>query len=72
MFRSCTVDNVALRIPGVLGLLFQGLQVSKQTLQDGVGDGQHHGRRGRVAEPHGEEGRRHHHSQNEPGKTNQR
>lgn len=61
-----TVYQVTFRVTGWLALLFQGLQVSKQTFQDGVGDREHHGRRRRVAEPHGEEGWGHHHSQDEP------
>lgn len=51
-----TFYQVVFRIAGGLALLFQGLQVSKQTFQDGVGDGEHHGCGGRVAEPHGQEG----------------
>ena len=35
--------------------------LAKETLQDGAGDGQHHGRGGRVAQPHGQKGGGHHH-----------
>lgn len=39
--------------------------MAKETLQDGIGDGQHHGGGGGVAQPHGKEGGGHHHSQDE-------
>lgn len=37
-----------------------------QLLQDGLGDGHHHGRGGRVAEPHGEEHRAAHEAEHQP------
>lgn len=51
-----TFYQVVFRVAGRLALVLQGLQVSKETFQDGGGDGEHHGRRGRVADPHGQEG----------------
>lgn len=40
-----------------------------QLLQDSLGDGHHHGRGGRVAEPHGEEDRAAHEAEHQPEKT---
>lgn len=37
-----------------------------QLLQDGLGDGHHHGRGGRVAEPHGEKHGAAHEAQHQP------
>ena len=65
-----TIYHITLRIICGLALLFQGLHVSKKTLLDGISNGEHHGRCGSVAEPHGQERRGQHHSQNEPRKDN--
>lgn len=45
------------------------LPVAEETLQDGIGDGQHHGGRGSVAQPHGQKRGGRHHPQDEPGDT---
>lgn len=46
-------------------LLRVGLRLA-QLLEHGVGDGQHHGGGGRVADPHGQEGRGGHEADHEP------
>lgn len=51
-----TIYYIAVWILCGLALLFQALQVSKQTLQDGISNRKHHGCCGSVAEPHGQEG----------------
>lgn len=46
-------------------LLGVGLRLA-QLLEHGVGDGQHHGGGGRVADPHGQEGRGRHEADHQP------
>lgn len=40
----------------IFALLFQAFQVTKQALQDGIRNREHHGCCGSVTEPHGQEG----------------
>lgn len=55
-----------LQVPCGLAFLFQGFQVSKQTFQDGISNGEHHGCCSSVAKPHGQKGWGYHHPQYEP------
>lgn len=51
-------------VTALLDVLARGCLV--QLLQDGLCDGHHHGRGGRVADPHGQEGCDHHEAQHQP------
>lgn len=50
----------------LLAGVLSNLLLTKETFQDGIGNGKHHGSGSSVAQPHGQERGGHHHPQDEP------